>query len=111
MIAYDSRLGVFGPNHKSLGFRQVTHQKILLGQSSHQKPVLAVKDENSFDFLDLAELPSLDDAASDVYDQKLLFEMVRPNGKLTGLDLLMNVFRDIEASKADLSRGAFRTTP
>jgi len=47
------------------------------------------------------ELPSLDDAASDVYDQKLLFDIGRPNGKLTGLDLLMNVVRDIDASKAD----------
>lgn len=47
------------------------------------------------------ELPSLEDAASEVYEQQLLFDAGRPDGKLTGLDLLMKVVRDIEAAQAD----------
>jgi len=47
------------------------------------------------------ELPSLEDAASEVYTQQILFDDGRPNGKLTGLDLLMHVVRDIEAAQAD----------
>ena len=47
------------------------------------------------------ELPSLEDAASEVYEQQLLFDSGRPDGKLTGLDLLMRVVRDIDAVQAD----------
>lgn len=47
------------------------------------------------------ELPSLEDAASEVYEQPLLFESVRPEGALTGLDLLMGVVRDIDKGHAD----------
>jgi len=47
------------------------------------------------------ELPSLEDAASAVYDQQLLCDAGRPDGKLTGLDLLMKVVRDIDANQAD----------
>ena len=47
------------------------------------------------------ELPSLEDAASEVYEQGELFDTGRPNGTLTGLDLLMRVVRDIEAVQAD----------
>ena len=47
------------------------------------------------------ELPSLDEAAREVYQQELLFESDRPDGKLTGLDLLMNVVSEIDAEHAD----------
>jgi len=47
------------------------------------------------------ELPSLEDAASVVYEHQLLFDSERPDGKLTGLDLFMKVIRDIEAVQAD----------
>ncbi|MFO1000977.1 MAG: hypothetical protein U0936_11595 [Planctomycetaceae bacterium] len=47
------------------------------------------------------ELPSLDTAASEVYRQAFLFESGRPEGHLTGLDLLMNVVSDIDNGKAD----------
>jgi len=47
------------------------------------------------------ELPSLDDAASEVYRQQLLFESRRPDGTQTGLDLLIKVVRDIDAVQAD----------
>lgn len=47
------------------------------------------------------ELRSLEDAASEVYEQQLLFDSGRPDGKLTGLDLLMRVVRDIDAVQAD----------
>jgi hypothetical protein len=47
------------------------------------------------------ELPSLDAAASEVYRQALLFESGRPDGNLTGLDLLMKVVGDIDTGKAD----------
>src|SRR6056297_1567520 len=47
------------------------------------------------------ELPSLEDAASDVYDQQELFDSGRPNGALTGLDLFMGVIREIDADHAD----------
>jgi len=49
------------------------------------------------------ELPSLSDAAKEIYSQQLLFESDRPNEKLTGLDLLIDVFDEIDASKADSS--------
>lgn len=51
------------------------------------------------------ELPSLEEAASEVYEQKELFDSGRPDGTLTGLDLLMRVVRDIDADQAD--SGAF----
>ncbi len=47
------------------------------------------------------ELPSLELAASEVYGQQLLFDSERPDGRLTGLDLLMKVVRDIDAVKTD----------
>lgn len=47
------------------------------------------------------ELPTLGEAASEVYQQQELFESGRPDGKLTGLDLLMRVIRDIDAAEAD----------
>ena len=47
------------------------------------------------------ELPSLEDAASEVYAQQELFDSGRPAGTLTGLDLLMQVVRDIDADQAD----------
>jgi len=47
------------------------------------------------------ELPSLEDAAGEVYEQQLLFGSGRPDGKLTGMDLLMQVVRDIDAIQAD----------
>lgn len=47
------------------------------------------------------ELPSLNDAAREVYQQELLFDSDRPDGSLTGLDLLMNVFSEIDAERAD----------
>lgn len=43
------------------------------------------------------ELPSLEDAAGEVYQQQLPFDSGRPDGKLTGMDLLMRVVRDINA--------------
>jgi hypothetical protein len=47
------------------------------------------------------ELPTLDEAANGVYQQHELFEMGRPDGRLTGLDLLIRVLRDIDALQAD----------
>ena len=47
------------------------------------------------------ELPSLEDAAREVYEQQWLFDSGRPDGNLTGLDLLMRVVRDIDAVQAD----------
>lgn len=47
------------------------------------------------------ELPSLGEAAREVYEQQLLFDSGRPDGDLTGLDLLMTVVRDINALQAD----------
>ncbi len=47
------------------------------------------------------ELPSLNDAASEVYQQQELFDSGRPDGALTGLDLLMRVVRDIDAEQVD----------
>jgi hypothetical protein len=47
------------------------------------------------------ELPILEDAANEVYEQKDLFDSGRPDGKLTGLDLFMGVVRDIDAVQAD----------
>ena len=47
------------------------------------------------------ELPSLEDAANNVYAQQELFDLGRPNGTLTGMDLLMQVVRDIEAAEPD----------
>ncbi len=47
------------------------------------------------------DLPSLDEAAGEIYQQELLFESGRPDGRLTGLDLLMNVVTDIDAGQAD----------
>ena len=49
------------------------------------------------------ELPSLEVAASTVYEQKELFASGRPDGSLTGLDLLMKVVADIDATRADSS--------
>lgn len=47
------------------------------------------------------ELPSLDEAANQVYEQELLFDLGRPDGRLTGLDLLMKVVSEIDAGKSD----------
>ncbi|NQV25486.1 MAG: hypothetical protein HQ518_14090 [Rhodopirellula sp.] len=47
------------------------------------------------------ELPTLEQAASQIYQQKQLFESGRPDGSLTGLDLLRQVVRDIDALQAD----------
>ncbi len=47
------------------------------------------------------ELPSLKESAAEIYSQQLLFESDRPNEKLTGLDLLIDVFQDIDEKKAD----------
>ena len=47
------------------------------------------------------ELPSIEVAANEVYEQQLLFDSGRPDGKLTGLDLLMKVVGDIDAAQAD----------
>lgn len=46
-------------------------------------------------------LPSLQDAASEIYEQPFLFDSGRPEGTLTGLDLLMRVVRDIDEGHAD----------
>ncbi len=47
------------------------------------------------------ELPSLEDAASEVYAQGELFDLGRPSGTITGLDLLMQVVRDIDSEQAN----------
>ena len=47
------------------------------------------------------ELPSLEVAASVIYEQKEFFDSGRPDGSLTGLDLLMKVVADVDASRAD----------
>ncbi|MDA1014009.1 MAG: hypothetical protein O3A00_06100 [Planctomycetota bacterium] len=47
------------------------------------------------------ELPSLQEAANEVYAQQEFFDSGRPDGKLTGLDLLMRVVRDIDAVQTD----------
>src|SRR5690606_28777226 len=47
------------------------------------------------------ELPSLDEAVTEVYQQPWLIDSDRPDGKLSGLDLLIAVLRDIDAGKAD----------
>lgn len=47
------------------------------------------------------ELPSLDVAAQEIYSQKELFDSGRPDGSLTGLDLLMKVVGDIDDARAD----------
>ncbi len=47
------------------------------------------------------ELPSLGAAASEMYRQSSLFQSGRPDGNLTGLDLLMNVVHDIDTGKTD----------
>jgi hypothetical protein len=47
------------------------------------------------------ELPTLQDAANEIYQQQDLFETGRPAGELTGLDLLLRVIRDIDALQAD----------
>jgi hypothetical protein len=47
------------------------------------------------------ELPSLKDAASELYAQQELFDSGRPDGRLTGLDLFMTVVRDIDAIQTD----------
>jgi hypothetical protein len=46
-------------------------------------------------------LPSLEAAAGEVYQQQWLFDIARPDGALTGLDLLTRVVRDIEAVQTD----------
>lgn len=47
------------------------------------------------------ELPTLHHAANEVYEQKELFNSERPDGVLTGLDLLMRVFEDIDSNQTD----------
>jgi hypothetical protein len=47
------------------------------------------------------ELPTLHAAAGEIYDQQELFETGRPNGAWTGLDLLLQVLRDIDLVRAD----------
>ena len=47
------------------------------------------------------ELPSLNEAVSEVYQQPWLIDSDRPDGRLSGLDLLMAIIRDIDAGKAD----------
>ncbi len=47
------------------------------------------------------ELPTLGEAASQINQQQELFDSGRPDGTLTGLDLLMKVVRDIGAEQAD----------
>lgn len=47
------------------------------------------------------ELPSLGEAASELYRQQWLFGDGPPGGSLTGLDLLAGVVRDIDAERAD----------
>lgn len=47
------------------------------------------------------ELPPLEHAASDLYAQQELFDIGRPAGTLTGLDLFMNVVREIDSQDAD----------
>ncbi|MFO1064941.1 MAG: hypothetical protein U0892_13840 [Pirellulales bacterium] len=47
------------------------------------------------------ELPSLGEAAHEVYEQQTLFEIGRPDTGLTGLDLLSHVLNDIDAGRAD----------
>ena len=55
---------------------------------------------NGFTHLNF-QLPSLQEAAPEVYSQQELFDTGRPNGNLTGLDLLMRVFSDIDNSRVD----------
>ncbi len=50
------------------------------------------------------ELPTLGDAASEIYEQRELFESGRPAGCQTGLDLLMKVFSDIDAAPVTVTR-------
>jgi hypothetical protein len=47
------------------------------------------------------EIPTLESSASEIYSQQVLFDDVRPDGKLTGLDLLMNVIDEIESGQED----------
>jgi hypothetical protein len=47
------------------------------------------------------ELPSLNEAVSELYQQPLLIDSDRPEGNLSGLDLLMAVLRDIDAGRVD----------
>lgn len=47
------------------------------------------------------ELPTLDESAEEIYSQKMLFETNRPDGKLTGLDLLIDVFDAIDNGQSD----------
>jgi hypothetical protein len=47
------------------------------------------------------ELPTLQEAASEIYNQQELFETGRPCGTWTGLDLLLQVLRDIDSVQAD----------
>lgn len=47
------------------------------------------------------EMPALEDAAGEVYQQQELFATGRPDGKLTGLDLLIKVVQDIDENQTD----------
>jgi hypothetical protein len=47
------------------------------------------------------ELLTLNESAAEIYSQNLLFEGMRPDGRLTGLDLLMRVIDEVDAGKAD----------
>lgn len=47
------------------------------------------------------ELPTLQASAREIYDQQELFETGRPSGTWTGLDLLLQVLRDIDLVRAD----------
>lgn len=47
------------------------------------------------------ELPTLRSAARDLYAQEVMFEQMRPEGTLTGLDLLARAIGDVAAGKAD----------
>lgn len=47
------------------------------------------------------ELPTLQSAAGDLYGQKVLFQGTRPEGSLTGLDLLARAIDDVTAEKSD----------
>jgi hypothetical protein len=47
------------------------------------------------------ELPTLQASAPEIYDQQELFETGRPSGTWTGIDLLLQVLRDIDLVRAD----------
>lgn len=47
------------------------------------------------------ELPALQHAAPEIYNQQELFESGRPNGGLTALDLLIQALRDVDSNQVD----------